>query len=241
MSSSALAGRANMGRQISDSVVSSQTLGRTEIRALAAGQSPSHLIDCNLAEVDLSDLDLEGWAFERCDMRHANAKGARLERSIWRSCRGGFADFTGADLTEAKFRSSDFNNAAFRRSTLTAAAFKSCKLTGADLSDAKAMDVRFEETLLISAKLPSLSFRKQTLSRVDFSQSDLRKCDFRGTVFEGCSLRDANVAGARFDNADLRGADLGGIRLIDAGLFRGATISREQAGQLLAELGLRVG
>ena len=102
------------------------------------------------------------------------------------------------------------------------------------------MDVRFEETLLISAKLPAHSFRKQTLRRVDFGHADLRKADFREAVLEGCSLRDANLAGARFDKADLRGADLGGLRLIDASLFRGATISREQAGQLLAELGLRL-
>jgi uncharacterized protein YjbI with pentapeptide repeats len=60
-------------------------------------------------------------------------------------------------------------------------------------------------------------------------------------MFEGCSLRDANVVGARFEKADLRGADLGGLRLIDAALFRGATISPEQAGQLLGELGLKVG
>ena len=32
----------------------------------------------------------------------------------------------------------------------------------------------------------------------------------------------------------------GVTRLVDAGLFRGATISREQAGQLLGELGLNV-
>lgn len=48
------------------------------------------------------------------------------------------------------------------------------------------------------------------------------------------------VAGSRFEGSDLRGADLGGLRLVDAGLFRGATISREQAGQLLGELGLNV-
>ena len=46
--------------------------------------------------------------------------------------------------------------------------------------------------------------------------------------------------GCRFDGADLRGVDLGGLRLVDASLFRGATISSEQAGQLLSELGLNV-
>jgi uncharacterized protein YjbI with pentapeptide repeats len=48
------------------------------------------------------------------------------------------------------------------------------------------------------------------------------------------------MQGCRFDGADLRGADLGGLRLVDASLFRGATISREQAAQLLAELGLNI-
>jgi uncharacterized protein YjbI with pentapeptide repeats len=59
-------------------------------------------------------------------------------------------------------------------------------------------------------------------------------------VFAACSLREANVAGARFDGADLRGADLGGLRLMDVRPFRGATISRDQAGALLGELGLNV-
>ena len=108
------------------------------------------------------------------------------------------------------------------------------------MSEAKIMHIHFEEVLLINAKLPSLSFRKETLKRVDFSDADLRKCDFRETVFENCSLRDANMAGSRFEGSDLRGADLGGLRLGDATLFRGATISRAQAGELLGELGLLV-
>lgn len=123
---------------------------------------------------------------------------------------------------------------------LQAAHFFGCKLTGADLSDVRALDVYFEETLLIGAKLTGRSFRKARLARVDFSQADLRKCDFRMASFEDCSLREALLTGARFEGADLRGADLGGVRLEDASRFRGATISREQAGQLLSELGLNV-
>src|SRR3546814_12651924 len=99
------------------------------------------------------------------------------------------------------------------------------------------MESGIEETLLINALLPGFSFRNDRLRKVDFSQADLRKCDFRQAVFELCSLRDANMAGSRFDGADLRGADIGGLRLIDASLFRGATISRAQAGVLLSELG----
>lgn len=43
------------------------------------------------------------------------------------------------------------------------------------------------------------------------------------------------------EEADLRGEDIGGLRLIDATLFRGAIISRDQAGYLRSELGLTVG
>jgi len=45
---------------------------------------------------------------------------------------------------------------------------------------------------------------------------------------------------ARFDGADLRDADIGGLKLLDAKLFRGATISHQQAAELLGELGLTV-
>jgi len=213
---------------------------RAAIEKLAASGVPTTVDGAMLEGLDLSSLDLAGWTFERCDLRRTKFTGARLEATHWQTCRGAFADFSGADLTDAVLMASDFNNASFRRSMLGSARFQGCKLTGADLSEARALETRFEEILFVSAKLPSASFRNMVLQRIDFGQADLRKADFRGTVFEACSLRDANLAGSRFAGADLRGADLGGLRLIDAGLFRGATISREQAGQLLGELGLNV-
>lgn len=217
----------------------SATLTRADIDRLTGG-FPAHLIECDLEEADLSGLDLSHWRFERCNLRHADFSSARLEKSVWQSCRGAFANFGASDLGDARFTSSDFNNSNFRGAALSSASFTSCKLTGSDLSEIRGMDLAFRETLLINVKLPGHSFFKLRLEKVDFSQADLRKCDFRSTIFEDCSLRDANVTGSRFDGADLRGADLGGLRLVDANQFRGATISREQAGQLLRELGLNV-
>lgn len=216
-----------------------RVLARPELERLQGGD-PYTLIDCDLAEADLSGLDLSRWRFERCNLRRTDFAGARLEGTVWQSCRAPFVDFAGASLGEASFNGGDFNNCSLRRAVLSGACFTGCKLTGADLTEARAMHVHFEEVLLISAKLPAFSFRKETLVRVDLSNADARKCDFRSTVFQECSLRDALVAGSRFEGADLRGADLGGLRLVDAGLFRGATISREQAGQILSELSLNV-
>ncbi len=221
----------------SDRAVRDQVLARADIEHLP---SPSHLVDCDLEESNLAGLDLSHWTFERCNFRHADLTGGRLEGTVWSSCRAAFAQFTGVDLSDAAITASDFNNCILRRASLAGATFLRCKLTGADLSDAKALELRFEECLLIHAKLPGFSFRKQTLSKIDFAQADLRKCDFRAVTFEDCSLRDAVMTGSRFEGADLRGADIGGLRLMDANLFRGATISREQAGQLLGELGLNV-
>lgn len=224
----------------SDCSVREQALTRADVTRLLASSSPSHLIDCDLEEADLARLDLSGWTFERCNLRHTDFTGSKLEGTAWRSCRAALARFIGADLSDATVIASDFNNCVLRRSTITAATFERCKLTGSDLSEAKALNVHFEETLLIHAILPGFSFRKQTLKKIDFGQADLRKCDFRATIFEECSLRDSIMTGSRFDAADLRGADLGGLKLVDASQFRGATISREQAGQLLSELGLNV-
>src|SRR3546814_16568883 len=52
-----------------------------------------HLLDCDLEEVDLSRLDLSGWRFERCNLRHADLSGAVLEGVAWQGCRGAFANF----------------------------------------------------------------------------------------------------------------------------------------------------
>ena len=53
-------------------------------------------------------------------------------------------------------------------------------------------------------------------------------------------LCNAHLKLARFEGADLRGADISGLKLVDAKLFRGATISLNQAAGLLGELGIAV-
>ncbi len=167
-----------------------RTLTRSDLIPLAGGP-PQVLVDCDLEEADLSGLDLTGWRFERCNLRKADCSAAKLEGSVWQGCRAPFVSFVGANLSEAAFSGGDFNNSVWRRATLTSAKFVGTKLTGADFTEARAMHVQFEEVLLVSAKLPGFSFRKETLRRVDLSGADVRKGDFRMTVFEDCSLREA--------------------------------------------------
>jgi fluoroquinolone resistance protein len=115
-----------------------------------------------------------------------------------------------------------------------------CKMVGADLSETKAMGLEVEDVLFTFRLLPKMSFFKITLKQIDFSEADLRSCDFRETVFKECSLKNANLTDCRFERADLRSADLGGVKLTDAKRFKGATISKRQAADLLSQLGLQV-
>ena len=163
-------------------------------------------VDCDFEGVDLSELDLAGCVFDQCLVRQTKLNGAKLEASRWTGCRGAFAGFGGASLTDAAFRACDLNNASFRGAFMSSVGFSRCKLTGCDLSEVRTLGTIFEETLLVAAKLPSFSFRKMVLDRVDFSQADLRKADFRHAVFKGCSLHEADTADARFEGANLRGA-----------------------------------
>lgn len=220
--------------------VSGLTLGRSEILDLKASGAAAILKDCTLDEADLSGLDLERWEFRDCRMSAVNLKAADLESSTFEGCRGAFANFSGANLAEAVISSCDFNNGIFTEAKMNDTRFVGCKLTGANLIRVSTLGLSFKETILAQARLPGFSFRKSRIERVDFAMADLSKCDFRDAVFDGCSLREAGVVDARFEGADLRGADLGGLRLVDARKFKGATISRQQAGDILAELGLKV-
>lgn len=105
----------DIGHDSAPAAISGRALEGGELAELARAGGALHLIDCDLAHADAPELDLTGWSFERCDLRHVRLAGARLERTRWQSCRAAFADLRGADLTDARFVSSDCNNAILGR------------------------------------------------------------------------------------------------------------------------------
>lgn len=208
----------------------------TELQSL-----PLRCEGIDFSSQDLSRINLAGAHFERCILTGADLTAANLVDTRWISCRGGGSIFRAASLTDAAFDRCDLNNTDWQRSKLGHARFEGCKLTGANFGDVFALALSFSDCLLNSAMLSGLSFLKAQLHKIDFSDADLSYCDFRKATFvEGGSLSMARVNNARFDGADLREASLQGLRLIDAKLFKGAIISRSQAGMLLAGLGLTV-
>jgi uncharacterized protein YjbI with pentapeptide repeats len=197
--------------------------------------------ECDFQQADLSRLQLQDSSFRNCFVAEASFYAANLARTRWQRCRGGHADFESSDLVDARFESCDLNNASWRRARLASSSYRGCKLTGSNFEDVGQLGLSFEDCLLIGADLRRMSFRKAKLAGLDFSDADLSGCDFREAVFEaGGSLRDAHIKDTRFDHADLREADLGGLKLANAKLFVGATISPRQAAELVGALGLNV-
>ncbi|MFM2281821.1 MAG: hypothetical protein RLZZ444_4052 [Pseudomonadota bacterium] len=115
-------------------VIEDATLTRAEVAALmpAAGTGAIHLVGCDLEEADLGGLNLAGWRFDRCNLRRADLSNANLDVTQWLGCRGPFAKFFNADLSDAVIQSCDFNNANLRSARLTGARVTGSKLTGAD-------------------------------------------------------------------------------------------------------------
>jgi uncharacterized protein YjbI with pentapeptide repeats len=199
------------------------------------------LTGIDLSGQDLSRLDLNSIRFERCLFAETDLTAANLSNTEWLSCKAAQAVFRSANLEDARFSNSDLNNTFWQRSKLAHATFEGCKLTGANFADSATLGLSFKECVLRSACLSGISFYKSELRNLDFADADLSYCDFRHAVFvDGGSLSMARVNNARFDQADLREASLHGLRLTDAKLFKGATISRTQATMLLAGLGLQV-
>jgi uncharacterized protein YjbI with pentapeptide repeats len=195
--------------------------GRAGVTAALGGGAPVRFVGWNFADADLMRPDLQGCEFL--------------------NCRGARAAFSNSELAEAQFLSCDLNNTQWHGATLSSAVFRDCKLTGAVFSEVRGFGLSLERSLLVSAQLPGMSFRRETLDGVSFEGADLSETDFREAVLTDCSLKDANLTRARFEGADLRGAELGPIAAGDLLRFKGAIVSRAQAAIIVGGLGLKVG
>lgn len=225
---------------LSQNLLENITLTGADLKELGARNCALVLRNCNLESIDLRNYEATDWRFERCNLSNAHFNGARFDNTTFLACRAATASFVGATLMETTIDGGDFSNSTFRGTTLSSVKFTHCKMTGVDMTDADAFDVCFDNVLLVLANMRGFSFRKHHLDGVNFSDADLSLCDFRGAIMTECSLRNTNISECRFEDADLRGVDIGGIKLTAAHRFKGATISKRQAAELLAQLGMRV-
>ncbi len=223
-------------------IVSDNTLTREDlIQILKQPQPVAQFNRCSFDGQDLTSLDLRNIRFTACSLVEARLSHSTLSETAWERCKIGLGDFELADLTAAQFMGCDLHMTKWARARMSSATFADSKLTGASFLEARCLGLTLRNCLLVSSNLRGLSFRKQKLEQLDFSDADLGGCDFRNTVFNGGSLRGASLKGAQFQGADLRTVELGAITVHDlTSYLQGSVISAEQGEQLLESLGVRV-
>ncbi|GAB5387728.1 MAG: hypothetical protein Alpg2KO_06960 [Alphaproteobacteria bacterium] len=127
-----------------------------------AGTSDNILTQAKRSGEALTDLDAYGVKLKESDL-----SGAKLERADFRDGWIGHVDFSGADLTEARFART--------------------KITGwfspGDRWDRSAMT-----TNMRNARLTRADFRKATLIGVQFDGAELKGADFTGAKFDDFSV-----------------------------------------------------
>ncbi len=156
--------------------------------------------------------------------------GARLDRATITA-----ADFSGADLTEARIlrptifttleidatEAPKFAGAKLMRirsdGLLDRADFSGADLTGAVFGGGASR----EESLFSPASLTAANFTKAVVKDVKFPGAALKYARFIDADVTGANFRGSNLTGAIFRGADLAGADMTGANL-DETDFRGA-------------------
>lgn len=110
------------------------------------------------------------------------------------------ADFSGRDLSSARFELCDLPQARFRGCTLKSTWLHSCDLDHADFADAIAPKAQFLSSILTGAlftkaMLDEASFLFAKLNGADLSHTSLRKADFEDSEFHEAKFVGANICG----------------------------------------------
>jgi uncharacterized protein YjbI with pentapeptide repeats len=188
------------------------------------------LADLDFKAADLAGADLFGADLSRAKLAGTSLVGARLDRVIITS-----ADFSGADLTDARilrptiFTTLEVETVEAPRFTgaklvrlrsdgwLDRADFEGADLTGAVLgrsavqeasvnAPASLVSANFTRAILKDAKLTGTSVAYARFIDADLSGANLIGCNLTRADFRGANLAGADFTGANLDEADLRGA-----------------------------------
>lgn len=188
--------------------------------------------DCSFVDardaIFVNDLDpahdMEGFRAREAVLPGIEFAGLRLEE----------ADFTGADLTAARFGNAQLSDADFSTAVLEGAdftganldeaAFADATLAGANFTSAWLLQATFDNTVLdrtnfSSAMLASTNFGKLhglTAAGVNFSNACLAQAEFRGVTFARAGSQQTSFAGACLAGADFSGASLTDVVLTNA-------------------------
>ncbi len=210
------------------------TLGETSINLRGRDLRYARLDRSDLHQADMTGADLEGASLQLADLRGVkmacNDIGTLLlggDGEAAKCTRARRANFSRANLTEARLAGVD----------LQGSIFDDAEMTGADLSQGLMKGTRFNGTQLGRAELSGGSFHGASFLGAHLQGSNLAGAkmllaDLKSASLIGAFMMHAQLEGASLDNADLTAADLQQARLHGASLAhvddRGCGFSRRR-------------
>jgi uncharacterized protein YjbI with pentapeptide repeats len=178
------------------------------------------LAECDLSALELEDADLSGANLRGADLSSANLSNANLRGADLREAKLSKAEMVGSDLSRADLRGADLCGAHLGEANLSEAELHGANLSWAGLSGAD----------LHEAKLSRADLSVTNLSRANLNMANLSGANLIAAYLGGANLDWANLCGAKLCGAYLGGARLGGAALRDA-VLKEARVTHEQLAQ----------
>lgn len=207
-------------------------------------ESNKEFSDCIFEEIKFQKFELEEISFKNCIFKECDFYSCDFEDVKFENCKMKGSNFNLIKTLDVKFNKCDLSNSNFKNSRLNELTFQDCKMTGINFTDNKTTigEIMFKDCVLTLSNIVGISFKKQTLENLDFTESDICDCDFSNSIFENCRLEKVRFKGTNsFKNADLRGCAMGeNITYPDLASFQGAFISKDQASGILRSMDIKV-
>jgi uncharacterized protein YjbI with pentapeptide repeats len=178
------------------------------------------LAECDLSALELENADLSGANLRGADLSSANLSNANLRGADLREAKLSKAEMVGSDLSRADLRGADLCGADLGKANLSEAELHGANLSWAGLSGAN----------LHEAKLSRADLSVTNLSRANLNMANLSGANLNAAYLGGANLDWANLCGAKLCGAYLGGARLGGAALRDA-VLKEARVTDEQLAQ----------
>lgn len=174
-----------------------------------------------------NQVDQEGYPYASYTNRwHGKWLGsaffANLERSTWSQACLSACNFAGSRMADANFSDASIENCIFdrcygQRATFQETLIQSCRFqyamfdtadfSHAQITDCDFSDVNLRDSLMVRAKVCGASPQARScFQRANFTNAQLRGCQFVNCDFTAARFVDADLVGASFCNCDLSGA-----------------------------------
>lgn len=171
-------------------LLDSAALNERRNQVLAAIKNHQPLPTDDLADLDLSNLNLDGADFSYCYMEGVNLSGSSLKKAKLVG-----AILVYAQLDKVDFSAADLSEANLGASTLTASNFYQATLTKTNFNKATLTKCQF-----IQANLDATQWMEAKLIGCNFSQASVQKLNLIDPIFTECNFTECNLSQGNFIN-----------------------------------------